>query len=86
MHYPGLDLKSLTTEELTDRMVKCRERYAMAQHNPALAQNVRMVLDAIEFEYQERIQMERIEKDNEKNPAGAKTIGEIEDITNKDKK
>lgn len=66
-------------------MVKCREKLAACQHNPALSQNILTILDAYEYEYRDRQFMERMEKENEKNPPGVINIGTIEEIDNKEK-
>lgn len=66
MDVPGLNPAEITDEQLVDRMNQLRFNASKVQHHPQLYNSVVMILDALEAEYQDRMERRRYDEEQEK--------------------
>lgn len=78
-----MNLSELTEEQLLSKIRKCREALDVMTNNPSFTNSVRQALEQYENEYQERLYMDKVNSDLEKNPPGAIEIGSIQDLNDK---
>lgn len=71
--------KAMSTPELLESIQKLRQAASGVHHNPSLFDSVIMYLNAAEAEYKERMQLEKTQKEIEKNPPGVIEIGSIKE-------
>lgn len=79
--HPGIDLTSVSDEDLMERIMKVRNMWVNSQHNPQMARSISLILDTLENEYHERQQTARFKEENQKRPPGAIEIGTVENIS-----
>jgi hypothetical protein len=75
-----MNIKSLSEEQLLESIAKCRRALNSMPNNQSYTDSIWTIIESYENEYQERIFMNKMNEDLEKNPTGTIEIGSVEDI------
>lgn len=75
-----MDFSQLSEQELTDRIMECRDRASRVAHNPDLQSSIYHMLDCLETELHLRRHSEAI-KESQNEQSEVIEIGHIDDIS-----